>query len=95
MELGRFLYKYSERELQRKDCIKEHLNDIEVSSQVVRSGAPPQPKMQHETHAHCHGCRKERPVVAVPFTRDGGDWYWGFAALVKLPGIWYLEPKTP
>ncbi|KFO89031.1 E3 ubiquitin-protein ligase HECTD3, partial [Buceros rhinoceros silvestris] len=39
MELGRFLYKYSERELQRKDCIKEHLNNIEVSSQVEDYGA--------------------------------------------------------
>lgn len=34
MELGRFLY-YSEEELQRRDCIKEHLSSVEVSSETV------------------------------------------------------------
>ncbi|XP_050756522.1 E3 ubiquitin-protein ligase HECTD3-like [Gymnogyps californianus] len=34
MELGRFLYDHSERELQRRDCTKEHLSSVEVSSQV-------------------------------------------------------------
>lgn len=35
MELGRFLY-YSEEELQHRDCIKEHLSSVEVSSETVR-----------------------------------------------------------
>uniref|UniRef100_A0A8C5TV97 HECT domain E3 ubiquitin protein ligase 3 n=1 Tax=Malurus cyaneus samueli TaxID=2593467 RepID=A0A8C5TV97_9PASS len=34
MELGRFLYDHSEKELQRADCTKEHINSIEVSSQA-------------------------------------------------------------
>ncbi|XP_059677927.1 E3 ubiquitin-protein ligase HECTD3-like [Gavia stellata] len=34
MELGRFLYNHSERELQRRDCTKEHLSSVEVSSQA-------------------------------------------------------------
>ncbi|NWS55788.1 HECD3 ligase, partial [Chunga burmeisteri] len=34
MELGRFLYDHSERELQNRDCTKEHLSSIEVSSQL-------------------------------------------------------------
>lgn len=45
MELGRFLYDHSERELQHQDCTKEHISSIEVSSQAVRNGAPPQPKI--------------------------------------------------
>ncbi|XP_071292690.1 E3 ubiquitin-protein ligase HECTD3-like [Agelaius tricolor] len=32
MELGRFLYDHSEKKLQSADCIKEHINSIEVSS---------------------------------------------------------------
>uniref|UniRef100_A0A8U8CD10 Uncharacterized protein n=1 Tax=Geospiza parvula TaxID=87175 RepID=A0A8U8CD10_GEOPR len=32
MELGRFLYDHSEKKLQSVDCIKEHINSIEVSS---------------------------------------------------------------
>ncbi|XP_074764240.1 E3 ubiquitin-protein ligase HECTD3-like isoform X3 [Athene noctua] len=39
MELGRFLYDHSERELQGVDCTKEHLSSIEVSSQVEDCGA--------------------------------------------------------
>uniref|UniRef100_A0A8C0HHF1 E3 ubiquitin-protein ligase HECTD3 n=1 Tax=Buteo japonicus TaxID=224669 RepID=A0A8C0HHF1_9AVES len=35
MELGRFLYDHSERELQHGDCTKEHLSSVEVSSQAV------------------------------------------------------------
>ncbi|NWS71873.1 HECD3 ligase, partial [Crotophaga sulcirostris] len=34
MELGRFLYDHSEKELQCGDCIKEHLSSIEVSSEL-------------------------------------------------------------
>ncbi|XP_049663412.1 E3 ubiquitin-protein ligase HECTD3-like isoform X3 [Accipiter gentilis] len=34
MELGRFLYDHSERELQHGDCTKEHLSSVEVSSQA-------------------------------------------------------------
>ncbi|XP_064003765.1 E3 ubiquitin-protein ligase HECTD3-like isoform X2 [Pogoniulus pusillus] len=34
MELGRFLYDHSEKELQHVDCIKEHVSSIEVSSQA-------------------------------------------------------------
>lgn len=45
MELGRFLYDHSERELQHGDCTKEHLSSVEVSSQAVCSGAPLQPKI--------------------------------------------------
>lgn len=45
MELGRFLYDHSEKKLQCVDCTKEHINSIEVSSQMVRSGAPLQPKI--------------------------------------------------
>lgn len=41
MELGRFLYDHSERELQHRDCTKEHLSSVEVSSQAVRSRTPP------------------------------------------------------
>ncbi|XP_028939898.1 E3 ubiquitin-protein ligase HECTD3, partial [Antrostomus carolinensis] len=39
MELGRFLYDHSERELQRRDCTKEHLRSVEVSSQAEDCGA--------------------------------------------------------
>ncbi|XP_026709859.1 E3 ubiquitin-protein ligase HECTD3-like isoform X2 [Athene cunicularia] len=39
MELGRFLYDHSERELQGVDCTKEHLSSIEVSSQMEDCGA--------------------------------------------------------
>uniref|UniRef100_A0A8C8B591 HECT domain E3 ubiquitin protein ligase 3 n=1 Tax=Otus sunia TaxID=257818 RepID=A0A8C8B591_9STRI len=39
MELGRFLYDHSERELQCVDCTKEHLSNIEVSSQMEDCGA--------------------------------------------------------
>ncbi|NWU54672.1 HECD3 ligase, partial [Dromas ardeola] len=39
IELGRFLYDHSERELQCGDCTKEHLSSIEVSSQVEDCGA--------------------------------------------------------
>jgi len=45
MELGRFLYDHSERELQCEDRTKEHLSSIEVSSQAVRRGASPQLKI--------------------------------------------------
>lgn len=45
MELGHFLYDHSEKKLQSVDCTKEHINSIEVSSQLVRSGAPLQPKI--------------------------------------------------
>ncbi|KAM6080785.1 E3 ubiquitin-protein ligase HECTD3-like [Theristicus caerulescens] len=38
MELGRFLYDHSERELQRGDCTKEHLSSVEVSSHVDDCG---------------------------------------------------------
>nr|XP_009477774.1 PREDICTED: E3 ubiquitin-protein ligase HECTD3-like [Pelecanus crispus] len=38
MELGRFLYNHGERELQCRDCTKEHLCSIEVSSQVEDYG---------------------------------------------------------
>ncbi|XP_061200934.1 E3 ubiquitin-protein ligase HECTD3-like [Neopsephotus bourkii] len=34
MELGRFLYDHSEKELQRGDCMTEYVSNIEVSSQV-------------------------------------------------------------
>uniref|UniRef100_A0A8C3XZV0 HECT domain E3 ubiquitin protein ligase 3 n=1 Tax=Catharus ustulatus TaxID=91951 RepID=A0A8C3XZV0_CATUS len=34
LELGRFLYDHSEKRLQRVDCTKEHINSIEVSSQM-------------------------------------------------------------
>ncbi|XP_071421593.1 E3 ubiquitin-protein ligase HECTD3-like [Pithys albifrons albifrons] len=34
MELGRFLYDHSEKELQHVDCTKEHIGSIEVSSQT-------------------------------------------------------------
>ncbi|XP_040984023.1 E3 ubiquitin-protein ligase HECTD3-like isoform X2 [Aquila chrysaetos chrysaetos] len=39
MELGRFLYDHSERELQHGDCTKEHLSSVEVSSQA-EDGSP-------------------------------------------------------
>ncbi|NXX20726.1 HECD3 ligase, partial [Podargus strigoides] len=39
MELGRFLYDHSEKELQRGDCTKENLSSIEVSSQADDCGA--------------------------------------------------------
>lgn len=45
MELGRFLYDHSEKELQHVDCIKEHVSSIEVSSQAVGSGALLQPQI--------------------------------------------------
>ncbi|XP_072723002.1 E3 ubiquitin-protein ligase HECTD3-like isoform X2 [Ciconia boyciana] len=38
MELGRFLYDHSERELWYGDCTKEHLSSIKVSSQVENCG---------------------------------------------------------
>uniref|UniRef100_A0A8C3KAX2 E3 ubiquitin-protein ligase HECTD3 n=1 Tax=Calidris pygmaea TaxID=425635 RepID=A0A8C3KAX2_9CHAR len=38
MELGRFLYDHSERKLQHRDCTKEHLSSIEVSSQAEDCG---------------------------------------------------------
>ncbi|XP_054689604.1 E3 ubiquitin-protein ligase HECTD3-like [Grus americana] len=38
MELGRFLYDHSERELQHQDCTKEHISSIEVSSQAEDHG---------------------------------------------------------
>ncbi|POI25210.1 hypothetical protein CIB84_011040 [Bambusicola thoracicus] len=34
MELGRFLYDVTERDQHCKDCVKDHLNGIEVSSQL-------------------------------------------------------------
>nr|XP_047914919.1 E3 ubiquitin-protein ligase HECTD3-like [Anser cygnoides] len=34
VELGRFLYDHSERSLQSRDCIKEHVCSVEVSSQA-------------------------------------------------------------
>ncbi|XP_074893693.1 E3 ubiquitin-protein ligase HECTD3-like isoform X2 [Buteo buteo] len=39
MELGRFLYDHSERELQHGDCTKEHLSSVEVSSQAEDGSA--------------------------------------------------------
>ncbi|XP_010581023.1 PREDICTED: E3 ubiquitin-protein ligase HECTD3-like [Haliaeetus leucocephalus] len=39
MELGRFLYDHSERELQYGDCTKEHLSSVEVSSQAEDGSA--------------------------------------------------------
>ncbi|XP_065529557.1 E3 ubiquitin-protein ligase HECTD3-like [Lathamus discolor] len=39
MELGRFLYDHSEKELQRGDCMTGHVSKIEVSSQVGDCGA--------------------------------------------------------
>ena len=67
MELGRFLYDHSERELQRRDCSKEHLSSVEVSSQVVRSGAPPQPKIsvRHMSIAAAAG-RSGRQCLSPP-----------------------------
>ncbi|XP_014794517.1 PREDICTED: E3 ubiquitin-protein ligase HECTD3-like [Calidris pugnax] len=38
MELGRFLYDHSERKLQHRDCTKEHLSSIEVSSEAEDCG---------------------------------------------------------
>ncbi|KFZ68012.1 E3 ubiquitin-protein ligase HECTD3, partial [Podiceps cristatus] len=39
VELGRFLYDHRERQLQCRDCAKEHLSSVEVSSQVEDCGA--------------------------------------------------------
>ncbi|KAM6261805.1 E3 ubiquitin-protein ligase HECTD3-like isoform 2-T2 [Porphyrio hochstetteri] len=39
VELARFLYDHSERELPHGDCIKEHLSSVEVSSQAEDCGA--------------------------------------------------------
>ncbi|XP_061307370.1 E3 ubiquitin-protein ligase HECTD3-like [Pezoporus flaviventris] len=39
MELGRFLYDHSEKELQHGDCMMEYVSNIEVSSQVEDCGA--------------------------------------------------------
>ncbi|XP_062437000.1 E3 ubiquitin-protein ligase HECTD3-like isoform X1 [Rhea pennata] len=36
-ELARFLYDRRERELERLDCIKEHINSLEVSSEVFNA----------------------------------------------------------
>ncbi|XP_030350371.1 E3 ubiquitin-protein ligase HECTD3-like isoform X2 [Strigops habroptila] len=39
MELVRFLYDHNEKEMQRGDCMMEHISNIEVSSQVGDCGA--------------------------------------------------------
>ncbi|KAM9008228.1 E3 ubiquitin-protein ligase HECTD3-like [Ara ararauna] len=39
MELGRFLYDRNEKQLQCGDCMKEHVSNVEVSSQVGDCGA--------------------------------------------------------
>lgn len=51
MELGRFLYDHSERSLQSRDCIKEHIYSVEVSSQAVRSSSLP-PNLRHKVRGH-------------------------------------------
>lgn len=52
VELGRFLYDHSERSLQSRDCIKEHVCSVEVSSQAVRSSSVPSNLLRHKVRGH-------------------------------------------
>ncbi|XP_075280737.1 E3 ubiquitin-protein ligase HECTD3 isoform X2 [Opisthocomus hoazin] len=55
MELGRFLYDHSERELQCEDRTKEHLSSIEVSSQAEDCGAAHLTDNQTHTYWESNG----------------------------------------
>lgn len=89
MELGRFLYDVTERDEHCKDCVKDHLNGIEVSSQLVRRGAPLSPT------TFCGTACPSIPQLQGESPPRGEGAVVVFAVLVKLPGDGHLQRNHP
>ncbi|KFP83824.1 E3 ubiquitin-protein ligase HECTD3, partial [Apaloderma vittatum] len=62
LELGHFLYDHSEKELQHRDCTKDHLSSIEVSSQAENCGAAHLTDSQEDTYWESNGLPGEHWV---------------------------------